>query len=68
MNRTSAAAVAVAAIVGIAGGTYAASLGLGPGGDDGQNAGEQQTKETPTSPTPTRSEENRAPSSPAQLL
>jgi len=68
MNRTSAAALAAAAVVGIAGGTYAASLGIGPGANDGQNAGDQQTTEPTTSPTPTRSEETKAPSSPAQLL
>ena len=55
MNRTSAAALAVAAVIGITGGTYAASLGLGPA-DDGQESGEQQTPTTDPS-TPTRSEE-----------
>jgi hypothetical protein len=68
MNRSSAAAVAAAAVLGVVGGTYAASLGIDLGGDDGQRAGDQKTSRSPGTSTPTRSEETKAPSSPAQLL
>jgi hypothetical protein len=68
MNRTSAAALAAAAVLGIVGGTYAATLGTDLGNDDGRRAGDQETTRSPAPSTPTRSSETPAPSSPAQLL
>lgn len=68
MNRTSAAALAAAAVLGIVGGSYAATLGIDLGKDDGQRAGDQQSTTSPEPSTPTRSSETPAPSSPAQLL
>jgi len=68
MNRSSAAALAVAAVIGIAGGTWTASVGIGTGNDDGQNAGARQTSRTPTPSTPSGSTEAPPPTSPAQLL
>jgi len=68
MNRTSAAALAVAAVIGIAGGTYTASLGIGTGGDDDKRAGDKETSRTPTLTKSPTAEETRPPSSPAQLL
>jgi hypothetical protein len=68
MNRTSAAALAAAAVLGIVGGTYAATLGIDFGDDGGRGAGEQETTQSPEPSTPTRSVETPAPSSPAQLL
>ena len=67
MNRNSAAALAVAAVIGIAGGTYTASLGIGSDGDGGRQSEGGPTTTTPK-PSPTRSTEPPAPSSPAQLL
>jgi hypothetical protein len=68
MNRTSAAALAVAAVIGIAGGTYTASVGIGTDDDGGRQAGEQKTSRTPSPTKSATDEETRPPSSPAQLL
>jgi len=68
MNRTSAAAVAAAAVLGVVAGSYAATLGIDLGSDDGRRAGEQPSTTSPGPSTPTPSTETPAPSSPAQLL
>ena len=66
MNRTSAAAVAAAAVFGVVGGASAATLGIDLG-DDGQRTSDRPTTRSPE-PSPTRSTTAPAPSSPAQLL
>lgn len=68
MNRTSAAALAVAAVIGIAGGTYTASVGIGTGDDDGRQAGDQETSRSPSPSKSRHPSESPPASSPAQLL
>lgn len=68
MNRTSAAALAVAAVLGITGGTYAATLGLGPDGGKDPGASDSPSKSDTPTPTPSDTTTTPAPTSPAQLL
>lgn len=68
MNRSAAAALAAAAVIGIAGGTFAAATGLG-GGEKEKDPGSASSSEPTTTGSTGRTETPTArPNTPAQLL